>query len=102
MAVAARVVRDLLVAAPRALQDMPAQGRRAAGRQVVEGATLLGRPARTVLFQKYVATAPDPLRHFEPRSGHGWASPPGGTWGPSNGMRVGLRSGGGIWRERGA
>ena len=50
VAVAARVVRDLLVPALRALQDMPAQGRRAAGRQVVQGATLLGRQARTVPF----------------------------------------------------
>lgn len=59
------------MSAPWALQDVPAQGRRAAGRQVVEGAALHGRQARTVPLQERVATAPDHLGHFEPRSGHG-------------------------------
>ena len=71
MAVAAGVIRDLLVAALRALQDMPAQGRRTTDHKVVEGAALHGRQARTVLLQERIATAPDHLSHFEPRSGHG-------------------------------
>jgi hypothetical protein len=98
MAVAARVVRDLLVPALRAFQDMTAQGRRAAGRQVVEGAVLLGRQVRTVLFQECIATAPDHLGHFEPRSGHGWVWPPGAGSSPSNGLRVDFSAAVVIWR----
>src|SRR4051794_4258081 len=98
MAVAARVIRDFLVAAPRALQDVPAQGRRAARNQVVEGAAPLGRQVRTVPLQERVATAPDHIGHFEPRSGHGWGSPPGGTSSPSNGLRVDLSAAVVMWR----
>ena len=98
MAVAARVIGDLLVPALRALQDVPTQGRRAAGGQVVEGAALHGRQARTVLLQERVATAPDHLGHFEPRSGHGWGSPPGGTSSPSNGLRVDFSAAVVMWR----
>ena len=98
MAVAARVIRDFLVAALQALQDVPAQSRRAARDQVVEGAALLGRQVRTVLLQERVATAPDHLGHFEPRSGHGWGSPPGETSSPSNGLRVDFSAAVVIWR----
>ena len=52
-------------------QEMSSQGGGTARGQVVEGAALHGRQARTVLLQKRVATAPDHLGHFEPRSGHG-------------------------------
>src|SRR5262249_58338049 len=76
MAVAARVVSDLLVPALRALQDVPTQSGGAAGGQVVENAALLGPQARTVLIQECITTAPDDLGHFEPRSGHGWSSSP--------------------------
>ncbi len=82
----------------RALQDVPAQGRRAAGRQVVEGTSLLGGQARTVPLQERVATAPDHLGHFEPRSGHGRASPPGGGSSPSNGLRVDFIAAVVTWR----
>ena len=86
------------MATPRALQDMPTQGRRAAGRQVVEGTSLLGSQARTVPLQGRVATAPDHLGHFEPRSGHGRASPPGAGSSPSNGLRVDFSAAVVIWR----
>ena len=82
----------------RALQDVPAQGRGAAGGQVVEGAALLGRQARAVPFQERVATAPDDLGHFEPRSGHGWDSPPGGTSSRSSGLRVDFSAAVVTWR----
>ena len=79
-------------------QDMSSQGGGAASGQVVEGAALHGRQARTVLFQECVATAPEDLGHFEPRSGHGRASPPGGTSSPSNGLRVDLSAAVVMWR----
>src|SRR5262245_55473454 len=88
MAVATRVVGDLLVPALRALQDVSTQSGGAAGGQVVEDATLLGRQARTVLVQECIATAPDDLGHFEPRSGHGWRSSPEDRLRSSNGLRV--------------
>src|SRR4051794_15921405 len=74
-AVAARVIGDLLMSALQAPQDVSPQGGGAARGQVVEGTALHGRQARTVLLQKRVATAPDHLGHFEPRSCHGWVSP---------------------------
>ena len=79
-------------------QDVSTQGGGAASGQVVEGAALHGRQARTVLFQECVATAPDHLGHFEPRSGHGWVSPPGGTSSPSNGLRVDFSAAVVMWR----
>ena len=48
--------------------------------------------------QERVATAPDDLGHFEPRSGHGWASPPGGASSPSNGLRVDFSAAVVMWR----
>ena len=82
----------------RALQDMPTQGRRAAGRQVVQGAPLLGRQARTIPLQERVATAPDHLGHLEPRPGHGRVGPPAGTSSPSNGLRVDCSAAVVTWR----
>ena len=71
MAIAARVIGDFLMSTLQTSQDMSSQGGGTARGQVVEGAALHGRQARTVLLQKRVATAPDHLGHFEPRSGHG-------------------------------
>ena len=69
-------------------RDVATQGGGAASGQVVEGAALHGRQARTVLIPECVATALDHLGHFEPRPGHGLISPPGETPRPSNGLRV--------------
>ena len=52
VAVAAGVVADLLIPALRAAQDMPAQGRRAAGRQVVQGPPLLGGQAGAIRLEE--------------------------------------------------
>ena len=79
-------------------QDMSAQGSGSASGQVVEGAALHGRQAGTVLFQECVATAPEDIGHFEPRSVHGWVLPPGGTSSPSNGLRVDFSAAVVIWR----
>ena len=75
VAIAAGVVGDLLMPALGAPQDVTTQGRRAAGGQVLQGAALLGRQLRAVLFQELVETAPDDLGHGEPRSGHDWGPP---------------------------
>ena len=98
MAIATRVVGHFLVPALRALQDVSTQGGGAAGSQVVEGAALHGRQARTVLLQERVVTAPDDLGHFEPRSGHGWVSLRGESLSSSNGLRVDWRAAVATWR----
>ena len=68
VAVAAGVVGDLLMPTLGTTQDMTAQGRGAAGGQVVEGAALLGRQFGSILLQELVETAPDDLGHGGPRS----------------------------------
>ena len=79
-------------------QDMSAQGGGTASGQVVEGAALHGRQARTVPFQECIATAPEDLGHFEPRSVHGWVLPPGEVSSPSNGLRVDFSAAVVMWR----
>ena len=63
----------------RAPQDMPAQRRRAAGRQVVQGPPLLGCQSRAIRLEELLGTTPDHLGHVEPGADHdGRPSPPKG------------------------
>ena len=63
-------VGDLLMPALGAPQDVPTQGRRAAGDQVVQRAALLRWQFGAILVQELVETTPNDLGHGEPRWGH--------------------------------
>ena len=71
VAVATRVVADLLVPTLGTPQDVSAQGGRAAGGQIVQGAPLLGCEAPAVSLEERVVAAPDDRGEIQFGSGHG-------------------------------
>ena len=96
VAVAARVVGDLLMAAVIAFLDVSAQGGSPAGGDVAQGATLLRRERVAVAVEEGITIVADDLGHFEPRSGHGRDSPGKGS-SRSRGLRVAWTAAGETW-----
>ena len=97
VAVAARVVGDLLMPAPVALLDVPAQGRGPAGRDVAAGAALLRRERVAVPVEEGITMGPEDIGHFEPRSGHGCGRPSVGGPSRSSGLCVASRAAAETW-----
>ena len=91
VAVAARVVGDLLMPALVALLDVPAQRRSPAGRDVAQGAALLGRERVAVAIEEGITMVAEDIGHFEPRSGHGCGRPSVGGGSRSSGLCVACR-----------
>ena len=96
VAVAARVVGDLLMAAVVALLDVSAQGGSPAGGDVAQGAALLRRERAAVAVEEGITIVAEDLGHFEPRSGHGRDSPGRGS-SRSSGLRVAWTAAGETW-----
>ena len=97
VAVAARVVGDLPVAAPVAVLDVPAQGRRAAAGQVGQGTPLLRREGVAVGVEERVPVGPDDVGHLEPGPGHGRGPPPDARSSRSRGLTVARTAAGETW-----
>ena len=96
VAVAARIVGELLMVAVIAPLDVPTQGSRPAGGDVAQGAALLRREHVAVAVEEGVSIRADDLGHFEPRSVHGRASPGRGPI-RSKGLRVASTAAGETW-----
>ena len=83
--------------APVALLDMPAQRRGPAGRDVAQGAALLGRERVAVAVEEGVTMVPEDIGHFEPRSRHGCGRPSVGGTSRSSGLCVASRAAVETW-----
>jgi hypothetical protein len=97
VAVAARVVSGLPMAAPVAGLDVSAQRRRAAPGQVGQGAPLLRGERAAVRVAEGVAVLPDDVGDLEPGPGHGRGPPPASRSSRSRGLTVARTAAGETW-----
>ena len=92
VAVAARVIRDLPMAAPVALLDVPAAGRGPALRDVAQCAALSRREDGGEGVEEGGSMIADDIGHFEPMRDHGWRRPSVGSSSRSSGLDVASRT----------
>ena len=83
--------------APVALLDVSAQRRGPAGRDVAQGAALLGRERVAVAIEEGITMVAKDIGHFEPRSGHGCGRPSVGGASRSSGLCVACRVAAETW-----